>query len=327
MIRMGLFEISRLISEKDNIAVVTHVAPDGDAVGCTLAMVLGLRSLGKKAIVISRDRAPDNLTFLKLYEEYTGTSPKIPKESGLLIALDCGNLDRLSLDLDSVGTVPVINIDHHLSNDMYGVENHVDTKASATAEIVYRLLKLMGVTITRDIAESLYAGIVADCGSFSFESTTGETHIIAKELLETGIDFSMIHRILFKTRDFARLKLMGKALQSLEERMDGFVTFMYLNAEDFNSLSISDRDSGDIVNYGLESKTCDVSVLLKEAEGFYRVSIRTKSLLDARAICETFGGGGHVRAAGGNIKAVDVEDAKRQILAIIERMLPDGRCD
>ena len=312
--------IVKLIGEKKNIAIVTHVAPDGDAVGSTLALTEGLRALGKNAVVVSRDKAPDNLSFLSLYEEYAGTAPKVPEGTEVVIALDCGNKDRLSMDLDTMEGHPVVNIDHHLSNDFYGDLNYVDTKASAVGEIIFLLLRELGVEITAPIAESLYAAIVSDCGSFRFESTTGQTHAIAKELVETGIDFPTIHRNLFESRDFSRLKLLGKALDSLEEAMDGYVTFMYLHSEDFNSLSISDRDSGDIVNYGLESKTCEVSVLLKEAEGFFRVSLRTKTQLDARVICEAFEGGGHVRAAGCNIKAESVEEAKRLLLDVIGRM-------
>ena len=213
-----------------------------------------------------------------------------------------------------------ISIDHHVSNDMYGDLNEVNTSASSTAEIISGLIKDLEIKLNVEMAECLYTGIVADTGSFKYSSTTPETHRVTASLLETGFDFSRIQRTLFNTSEFKRLKLLGKALMTLERDKEGFVSFMNIEALDFNTLSISDRDSGDIVNYGLEPPEADVSILLKEAEGFFRVSVRTKEIIDASALCAKFGGGGHVRAAGCNLKAKTLEEAKTMLLLEIERM-------
>ena len=316
---MDYMEIINKIKETDKIALVTHASPDGDAVGSTLALALALRTLGKDVVILSKEPAPENLSYLTLYEEY-GNEGKLPEDRKLLIALDCGNVERLSMEKPGFLDIYKINIDHHVSNDMYGNLNEVRTTSASTAEIISELIGDLGVGISIPMAECLYTGIVSDTGSFRYPSTTANTMRVAAKLLETGFDFSRIQRKLFSTSDFKRLKLLGRALMTLEKYEDGFVSIMNLVALDFNSLAISDRDSGDIVNYGLEPPEADVSILMKEAEGFFRVSVRTKEVIDASALCGMFGGGGHVRAAGCNLKADTLEEAKKMLLLEIERM-------
>lgn len=315
-----MFEkIAEIILKTEKLAVVTHASPDGDAVGSTMGLVIALRKLGKDVEILSKEPAPENLSYLPLFEEY-GASDTLSSDRELLLALDCGNKDRLSMERDSFEEIDKINIDHHVSNEMYGKLNYVDTKSASTAEIIFELVEALGMNLDQDIAKCLYTGIISDTGSFRFPSTTAKTLRITASLLETGLDFSEIQRILFSTSEFKRIKLLGRALMTLESYMDGFVSIMNLEAIDFNILSISDRDSGDIVNYGLQPPEADVSILLKEAEGFFRVSVRTKLEIDASSLCGKFDGGGHVRAAGCNIKADTLEEAKRLILDEIERM-------
>ncbi len=316
---MKFEDIVLKILQTEKMALVTHASPDGDAVGSTMSLALALRSIGKDVEILSKEPAPLNLSFLALYDEY-GALSVLTEDRALLIALDCGNKDRLSMERDGFEEIDKINIDHHVSNEMYGMLNHVDTKSASTAEIVFELIKALKIQMDVSMAECLYTGIVSDTGSFRFPSTTAKTLRIAAELLETGLDFSRIQRILFGTSEFKRIKLLGRALMTMESHLDGFVSTMNLVASDFNTLSISDRDSGDIVNFGLEPPEADVSVLFKEAEGFFRVSVRTKSVIDASALCGKFDGGGHVRAAGCNIKSDSLEEAKRAVLDEIERM-------
>jgi len=312
-------EIAEKIMKTDKMAIVTHASPDGDAVGSTMALVLALRKLGKDVEILSKEPAPENLSYLPLFEEY-GALATLSGDRELLLALDCGNKDRLSMERDGFEEIYKINIDHHVSNEMYGKLNYVDTLSASTAEIIFELIEALGQKLDQSIAQCLYTGIVSDTGSFRFPSTTAKTLRITASLLETGLDFSEIQRILFSTSEFKRIKLLGRALMTLESYMDGFVSIMNLEAVDFNILSISDRDSGDIVNYGLQPPEADVSILLKEAEGFFRVSVRTKLEIDASTLCGKFDGGGHVRAAGCNIKAETLEEAKHLILDEIERM-------
>lgn len=312
-------DIVQRIREAEHIAIVTHASPDGDAVGSSLALAQGVRGMGKKVTLISKEPVPENLLFLAMAEEY-GARDGLNGSEDLLVCLDCGNVDRLSMEREGFPYIFKINIDHHVSNEYYGDLNWVERHASSTSELVHALLQGLEVPFTPSVAEALYTGIVADTGSFRFPSTTPRTHAIAGELIGTGFDFSALHRVLFSTRDVRRLKLMAKAVTSLETFQDGFVSVMYLTAEDFNALNIPDRDAGEIVNLGLEPKEADISILMKESEGLYRVSIRTKSSIDASALCAVFGGGGHLRAAGCNVKADSFGEVTQKLLTEIERM-------
>lgn len=316
---MRLQEIVEKIKETKSLALVAHASPDGDAVGSTLAMALALQSLGKTVTIVSKEAAPNHLSYLPLYEEY-GTVSSLCEENQVLICLDCGNKARLSMEREGFEDIFKINIDHHVSNEHYGDLNYVDSTSASTAEIVYELMMALQVTLDKDMAKCLYTGIVSDTGSFQYPSTTAKTLTIAAKIIETGLDFSSIQRALFGTTPFKRVKLLGRGLMTLESHLDGFVSTMYLEAEDFNSLALADRDSGNIVNYGLEPMECDVSILFKEADGALRVSVRTKEQIDASALCGKFGGGGHVRAAGCNMEGICLSEAKKLFLEEIERM-------
>lgn len=313
-------DIVQMVSHHEHLALVTHASPDGDAVGSTLGLALGLRALGKDVQILSKEPGPQDLAYLSRYEEF-GTESLLRKDRTLLLCLDCGNKDRLSMEREGFQEILKVNIDHHVSNEYYGTVNYVDAKAASTAELIYQLLKELQVVVDIPMAECLYTGIITDTGSFRFPSTTPKTLQVAAALLETGVDFSKIQRMLFSTSAFSQVKLLGRALMTLENHLEGFVSMMNLKGEDFNVLAISDRDTGDIVNYGLEPPEADVSILFKEAEGFYRVSVRTKEKIDASALCGKFGGGGHVRAAGCNMEAPSLQEAKEWMLKEIERMM------
>ncbi len=316
---MSFEEIVKKIKETNSFALVAHASPDGDAVGSTLAMALSLRSLGKKVTILSKEFTPNYLSYLPLQEEY-GTVSSLCEEIQVLICLDCGNKDRLSMEREGFEEIFKINMDHHVSNENYGDLNYVDSLSASTAEIVFEVITALGVNLDEDMAKCLYTGIVSDTGSFQYPSTTAKTLNIAAHLLETGFNFSAIQRALFSTTPFKRVKLLGRALMTLENHLDGFVSTMYLESEDFNILALSDRDSGNIVNYGLEPLECDVSIMFKEADGALRVSVRTKEYIDASKLCGKFGGGGHVRAAGCNMEGITLADAKKVFLEEIERM-------
>ncbi len=316
---MSFKDIVEKIKETKSLALVAHASPDGDAVGSTLALALALRSLGKTVTILSKEVSPNHLSYLPLYEEY-GTVSSLWEETQVLVCLDCGNQARLSMEREGFAEIFKINMDHHVSNENYGDLNYVDSTSASTAEIIFEVIMALDVKLDEDMAKCLYTGIVSDTGSFQYPSTTAKTLNITAHLLETGLNFSSIQRALFATTPFKRVKLLGRALMTLESYLEGFVSTMYLEGEDFNILAISDRDSGNIVNYGLEPLECDVSILFKEADGALRVSVRTKAQIDASALCGKFGGGGHVRAAGCNMEGIALKEAKQAFLDEIERM-------
>lgn len=318
MMMNKLSEIVEVLKSKNKIAVACHTFPDGDALGSVVAMVLALRKLNKDVYILTKDKVMEQIDFLPLVDEVNNSNDEVKKDTDVVLVLDCGNFDRVSFDQKTLGKIKLLCVDHHKSNSMYGDLNYVDIKSSATGEIVYDMINLLNVEIDKDISKCLYTAIATDCGSFKFENTTKRTHEIAGALIDTGIEFQEISRQLFETKSMERIKLISRALNSMESYLNNKVNIMIIKEKDFLELNVKDRDTGDIINFGLMPKDAEVSIVLKEAEGKVRGSIRTKKKVDAGLFAESFNGGGHSRAAGLTLDTPNFEEAKDILLRELE---------
>lgn len=323
---MTLSQIAKFILESKKIGITYHVSPDGDAVGSVLALFNALKSLNKDCYIISKDTLSENLKFLKGSDEITGEITEPVDETDIVVVLDCGNLERVSANLkEFAGTI--INIDHHLSNDKYGDVNYIDSNAAATAEIVFELLNLMGISfekensVIKDIGTCMYTSIVTDTGAYRHSNVTERTHKISAILKKIGVDNTFIYQSLFDNKDFSRIKLIGKALSNMQLILNGKVALLELDKAFTEDLGIDIGDTSDIISYGLQIKGVEVTLLLKEVEDGVKASLRAKSYVDVRKIAEVFGGGGHVRASGIKIKNMSMEEAKYEILNEIQKEL------
>lgn len=310
-----------ILRASKKIGVACHTFPDGDALGSVQAMVLALRSLGQDAYILSKDQVLDSLDFLPLTAETNASDAQVRPGTDLVLVLDCGNFDRVSFDQKTIGTTPMMILDHHKTNDKFGDFNHVDPTAAATGEIIFDLLGLLGASLSKDIAVCLYTAITTDTGSFRFEATTPRTLEIAARLMAVGIPHQEIARKVFDEMPLNRIQLMGRALGSLKSFYGGKVNLMYLRDKDFTELALGDKDTGDIVNYGLAPQEAEVSLVLKEYEEKIRVSIRTKRKVDAGLFAEVFQGGGHVRAAGCTLLTPSFAEAQEMLLRELEAYL------
>ena len=323
---MTLSQIARFILESKKIGITYHVSPDGDAVGSVLALLNALRSLNTECYVISKDSVSDNLKYLKGSDEITGDITEAKDETDIIVVLDCGNLDRVSANLEEF-TGKIINIDHHLSNDKYGDINYIDSKAAATAEIIFELVNIMGIDfsiendITKDIGTCIYTSIVTDTGGFRHSNVTDRTHNICSTLKKINVNNTFIYQSLFDNKEFNRIKIIGKALSKMELILGGKVALIELNKTFADEFGGEIGDTSDIISYGLQIKGVEVTLLLKEVEDGVKASLRAKSYVDVRKIAEVFGGGGHVRASGIKIKNVSMEEAKYEILNEIQKEL------
>lgn len=324
---MTLSQIAKFILESKKIGITYHVSPDGDAVGSVLALLNGLKSLNKNCYVISKDSLSDNLKFLKGSEEIIGDVVEATNDTDIVVVLDCGNLDRVSANLNEF-TGTIINIDHHLSNDKYGDINYIDSKAAATAEIVFELLGYMGISfndennsLLKEIGTCIYTSIVTDTGAFRHSNVTERTHAISAALKKIGVDNTNIYQNLFDNKDFSRIKIIGKALSSMQLILNGKVALLEIDKDFTTDLGVDVGDTSDIISYGLQIKGVEVTLLLKEVEDGVKASLRAKSYVDVRKIAEIFGGGGHVRASGIKIKNMSMEEAKYEILNEIQKEL------
>ena len=321
-----LKEISEVILNSNKIGITYHVSPDGDAVGSALALLNSLKLLGKDTYLISKDIISENLQYLKSANEGSGNTIVPTKDTEVVVVVDCGNFDRISANLDEFNGI-IINIDHHISNDKYGNFNYVDIKASATAEIIFELIEVLGLDLNieskeiKDIGTCLYTSLVTDTGGFRHSNVTARTHKIASRLKKINVDNTFIYQSLFDNKSFEKIKLIGKVLSNMNLLLDKKVSLMELPTEYAKELGIEIGDTSDIISFGLQIKGVEISVLIKEVDNGVKASLRSKNDIDVRNIAERLGGGGHVKAAGITLKGLSLEEAKNKILDEIKKEL------
>ncbi|HEY8804738.1 MAG TPA: bifunctional oligoribonuclease/PAP phosphatase NrnA [Clostridium sp.] len=303
------------------IAITFHTSPDGDSLGSALALLVGLRKLNKEVYIISKEDIPETFLFLPYYSEVNGETSELIKDTECVIVLDCGDFKRINANLCMQNRkFELINVDHHLSNDLYGDLNFIDTKASSVGEIVYKVLKLLDVEIDQEISTCLYTSILTDTGCFRHSNTTAETHNIAGELINTGIDFSAIHRIIFENKKIEKIRFCGEIISNIKVELDGKVCIMLITKEVLEKYDSVASDTSDVINFGTSIDTVEVAILIKEAENGVKVSLRSKSFVDVSKVAEVFKGGGHIRASGFFTEA-NFNDTKAKLMEILEKEL------
>lgn len=318
---MIMNNIFKLIKDSKKIAITFHTSPDGDSLGSATALLQGLRALNKNCYILSKEPIPEVFRYLPCSSEITGEKFKVEEDTELVVVLDCGDFKRINADIDRENrSYTLVNIDHHLSNELYGDYNFVDTNSSAVGEIIYQMLQLLGLKLTKEIGTSLYTSLLTDTGSFRHSNTTSVTHTIAGDIINTGVDFSEIHRIIFDNKDFNRVKLFGKVIDSMTLELHGKAIFMVITKKMIEDLGLESSDTSDVISYGTMVKGPEVVVLIKESEECVKVSLRSKNKIDVRSIAEKFDGGGHIRAAGFALNG-DVISVKKQLMEILEKEL------
>jgi phosphoesterase RecJ-like protein len=297
-------QVLRQIRTGERFAVVTHENLDGDALGSLVAMQGVLRALGKDTVIVIATEEfplPPEYRFFELDGLCTEAPDDLDRRTAIF--LDCGNLDRNPLAALR-DAEPLLNIDHHHDNTRFGTVNHIVEEASCTAEIVWDLMRGLGVPVTPTIAEALYVGLVTDTGRFSYENTGPRAHLMAAELIEAGAEVAKLHRRIYEDVPFAKLELLGRALASVRRFDDGSVAVAVLSAEDFAATGAEDSYAEGIVDHLRAVRGTKVAALIRDVRtgchtGARKVSLRaTDDDVDVSAIARAFGGGGHRRAAG-----------------------------
>ncbi len=291
--------IINTILNSNNVAIFAHKRPDGDCLGSASALKEALIQLGKKVDIFCDGELSQNYFFIKHLDLLN--KPKCVKYD-LAIAVDCSDEGRLGcyasmfMEFDNS-----IKIDHHKTQVNFAKINFVETVGS-TCEILFYLIKQLGVNITSDIACSLYAGVASDTGGFLHNSTTAQTHYIAGELLEVGFDIDVANYNLFGRKTLGQVGLLKKSLQNMRFICDNKLAISYLTIKDFKEYNCKNAETFGIVNTLVNIDIVDIGVLISEDKpNLYTCSFRSKGAIDVSQICEKFGGGGHVNASGCNI--------------------------
>lgn len=281
-----------------SVLIGTHLNPDGDALGCALAMSHYLDGLGVQNEVICHHLAPKNLQFLP----GVGRIRQHPSQEkyDLGIVLDLDSLERLgNTEPYFAGCSRIIVVDHHVPHEAPGDLRIVDTHAPATAVILTRLLHYLKAQITPEIATCLLTGIVTDTGSFRFRNTTPEALSMSAGLLEHGGDIGTVAEEIFQRKPLASARLLGRTLNNIELDAEDRLAWSVLEFDDFESTGARDEDTEGFVNELLSIETVQISALLREAKrGRTRCSLRSRGGYDVAAVARVFGGGGHMNAAG-----------------------------
>ena len=278
----------------DDFLLTSHINSDGDGVGGCLALNNLLQSMGKNAAVVFHD-LPTAYDFLGGWEDIQQVAEAPSASARYAIVLDCPALERIG-DVQNCldENTRILNIDHHKDNQLFGAINLVSPQASSSSELVYHLAVATGLHINATTAAQLYMGILFDTGGFRFSLTTPTTLEVAAALVRCGARLDFIADQLFGNKSLESVKLIGKAVNSLELHCDDRVATLHLSYQDMRS-----GDVEEVVNYGLLVKGVEVALLLKEEEpGHYRISLRSRDRVDVSQIASAFGGGGHARASG-----------------------------
>lgn len=305
------------LGERDDLLLLGHVSPDGDAAGSALAIWHALAALGKRAVVCLPGGMPKMYAWMPGARDVLETGAALPFEPKAVFSVDVSDPPRLGEAGRAVFEVcpEKAMLDHHATNAGFGDVYFVDGDAAACGELVVDLIDEMGVGLTREMAECLFVAISTDCGQFNYSNTRGKTLRAAARCVDTGIDVAGITERLYRTRTPGRTRLLGIVLNGLEISADGKVAWARLTEEMLARAGAIREDNEGIVNYLLEIDGVSCAVLAEQRGEKTKFSLRSKAPLDvARDIAAPFGGGGHDRAAGCTLDEV-MEPALEKVLA------------
>ena len=313
-----LRQIVEAIRSRQRFVISSHARPDGDSIGSQLAMSYALQALGKQVAIVNADPPPAPLMAFAGVPSIT-IANRVEGDFDAAIIMECGELERTGVqDLDRFF---VINIDHHPGNSGYGAIQWFDARAAACGEMVFDLVKALGVPLTVEIATHIYVAILTDTGSFHYSNISPRTFDICRETLEAGVDPVLAARNVYDSNNMGRLKLFGAVLSAMQIDSTGRIAIVYLDHEMARDAGGTYEDTEGLINLPLTVKEIHAVVFFKQIEGDrYRVSMRSKGEIDIGTVAKAFGGGGHKNAAGctvtGGIDAVQtllVEKIKEAI--------------
>ncbi len=311
----------QFIKNYDRFLVVAHVSPDGDAISSTLAVGWLLRKWNKSFVMVNENLVPSRLDFMEgvsdihICEQHPDEGPL---SFDAVICVDCADYERIGSVTGWIQShVPILNIDHHPTNNRYGEVALIREDAAATAEILFDLFEHGGIVLDVEAATILYTGLLTDTGGFRYSNTTPHVMETASKLLQVGVQGNEIADRLLERMSYAQMLLIKRSLARLEFTDDRKIAWLYVTPEDMLETGALNEDLEGIVNYPRNVEGVQVGFLLKVNEsGRIKVSLRSSSQVNVAKVAQHFGGGGHIRAAGCTL-TVPLEQA---IEAIIEQV-------
>ncbi|MGO8685974.1 MAG: DHH family phosphoesterase [Candidatus Dormibacteria bacterium] len=311
-------EIRRLIDQAGEIGCLAHKDADADSLGSALAFAEALREMGKRVHVVVPSPLPRALAHLPGFETIVEEPPPLD----LLFTFDCATVHRFG---DRAGLVEqvahVVNVDHHRSNDGFGEINVVDPAASATGQVVHRLLQAMGCPISQETATNLYAALLTDTGGFRHENTTEAALRLGADLVALGADAGWVALKSYKSHSIPQLRLEGMATAAMRSESDGRLVWSEITSAMLEETGATMQEAEGVIDQLQTVAPMKIAVLFKQAApDLTKISVRSRDEVDATDVCVPFGGGGHRRAAGAELRQ-PLEDARERVLEVARALL------
>jgi len=314
--------IIRELKKYNNYLIVSHIDPEGDAIGSQLALGGLLKKLKKKYIIVNDHRVPH------MYRNLKGAGSILPaKKSNMkydvAIVLDAPSLKRIGkvadlLDKDK----PIINIDHHVSNTKFGQANWVNSKASSAGEMVWVLFDAAKIKPSKDEAEAIYIAIITDTGNFQYSNTNSLSHQIAAKAIDLGVNIDKVAQLIYGNDSLKSRKLLAAVLTNMQVSKDGRIAWTKLTHRDFETYQVRRGETDGYINFARSISGVEVALTFKETQekGFVKVSFRSKTDFDVNKFAREFNGGGHPAAAGCVIKGT-IKQAEKKVIGKLEKSL------
>ncbi|MFB5759680.1 DHH family phosphoesterase [Paenibacillus medicaginis] len=319
----ALQQAKNFLQEHDDFLIVSHVQPDGDAVSSTLTVGWLLSCLGKKFTMLNEGAIPQRMKFLWHADDIVNMSVQpLDRKYSRVICVDCADFRRVGLtEQYFADDALILNIDHHPTNDGYGSVNVIKADAAATAEILFDLLELWGVNWDAEIATLVYTGLLTDTGGFRYSNTSPQVMSIASALLSHGVNGPDLSERLLECLSLAQVQILTQALSTLEMTADGKIAWVTVRPEDMAAAGAENEDLEGIVNYPRNIQGVEVGILFKMIDGqAVKASLRSAGRVDVAALAHSFGGGGHVRAAGCRVEGSLAEVVERVVNRVKEQL-------
>ena len=309
------------ILSRQRFVLTSHARPDGDSIGSQLAMAYALEALGKDVRLVNADAAPEH------YFEFPGVdrieiTAETTTDADAVIVMECSDLTRTGVA--GLGDRFLINIDHHAGNRMYGAINWFDESAAACGEMVFDIIKALGVPLSEEIATHIYLAILTDTGSFHHSNITPRTFEICRQTVEAGVNPAIMARRVYDSNSFGKLKLIGALLDQMLLVDEGRLAIMRMDDAMLEACGCTNNDTEGIINLPLTAREIQAVVFFKGTpNGEIRVSMRSKYDVDVRRVANSFGGGGHKNAAGFTVQG-SLDDVQPRIVALLVEAIAQG---
>ncbi|CAM3893305.1 bifunctional oligoribonuclease/PAP phosphatase NrnA [Cohnella lubricantis] len=320
-----LEEAANFIRGRDEFLIVSHVQPDGDAISSTAAVGWLLGKLGKQYAMYNDGPVPSRLSYLWNSEEIATAARPPQKKYRNIILVDCADFARSGAAKELFADeAELLNIDHHPTNDAFGLVNLLQFDAAATAEILFDLIQAFNLPLDADVATALYTGLMTDTGGFRYANTSSHVMNIASRLLDAGADGPALAEKLLERMTMGQMRMIQRALARLSFSEDGRIGWLWVSKDDLSETGASNEDLEGLVNYPRNVEGVEVGLLFKQTEpSSVKISLRSAGLVNVAAVAQQFGGGGHVRAAGCRV-AVPLDEAVEQVVGAIRTALEDA---